>query len=177
MTGLTRQLRLPAALFCLLTLVLFWELLAASPPPPPLGWSNRAAVTAPDDGAAEAGTWMGLILARPLFRTDRRPLAAVAQANADMTLPRLTAIVITAAGRNAIFIGADGSASVLAVGGHTGPFEVQDIASDSVRVTGPTGLVTIHPQFAGATTSGATTGIGTAAPAPPNRTASRREDK
>jgi general secretion pathway protein N len=147
MTGWMTQMRLPAALAGLLALLLLWELLPAAPPTPPPGLVDRAPLAAADDSAAKAGAWMAQILARPLFRADRRPLTIV-PASADLTVPRLTAIVITAAGRSAIFIGSDGGASVLGVGGRSGVYAVQAITPDAVRLTGPTGTLTLHPQFA-----------------------------
>jgi general secretion pathway protein N len=147
MTGWVTQTRLTAALAGLLALLLLWELLPAPPPAPPPALADRAPVAATDDSAAQAGAWMAQILARPLFRADRRPLA-VLPASVDLTVPRLTAIVITAAGRSAIFIGPDGGARVLGVGGRSGVYEVQAITPDSVRLTGPTGALTLHPQFA-----------------------------
>jgi len=149
MTALLLQIRLPAALACLLALALIVELLPAAPPPLPPVLASRPPVTAADTSAAEAQNWMALILARPLFRTDRRPLSlAVASDSVDMTLPRLTAIVITATGRSAIFINGDGSSSILAIGGHSGVYAVLTITPDSVRLSGPNGPVMLHPQYA-----------------------------
>jgi len=149
MTGWMTQMRALAALVFLLALLLFWEWLPAGPLPPPPGLADRPPLAATDDFAANAGAWMAQILARPLFRADRRPLA-VLPASVDLTVPRLTAIVITAAGRSAIFVNPDGGASVLGVGGHSGVYAVQAITPDAVRLTGPTGTLTLHPQFAAA---------------------------
>jgi hypothetical protein len=109
-----------------------------------------------------------LILARPLFRADRRPLAP-RPAGVDLAVPRLTGIVITAAGRSAIFIHADGSSSALGVGSSSGAYKVQAITRDSVRLNGPDGPFTVHPQFAGATS-------GDGASAPPGATTGRIQD-
>jgi hypothetical protein len=167
MTAGARQLRPPAVLACLLALLLLYELLPArgggALPAIP---DRRIAATA-DDTAARAAGWAALILARPLFRADRRPLAVLTTGAGDETPPRLSAIVITATGSSAIFINADGSASVLAAGGHDGAFEVRAITPDSVRLDGPAGGLTLHPQFAaGAAAASATGAPGATAAAP-----------
>jgi general secretion pathway protein N len=105
-----------------------------------------AAATPAADPSAGAGAWSAAILQRPLFRPDRRPLAPDAMVAAP--LPRLSAIVITAAGRTAIFTGDDGSAVAVAVGGMIDGQRIETIDPGGVKITGPAGSQTLRPQFA-----------------------------
>ncbi len=105
-------------------------------------------------------------MARPLFRADRRPLAAAAAAAVDDTLPRLSAIIVTAAGRSALFAGDAGTPMVVAVGGKIGAYHVRTITPDSVSLLGPHGAVKVHPQYA---PGGAAPGGPPPASARPNR--------
>jgi general secretion pathway protein N len=158
MTGWATPMRLQGAFAGLLGIILIWELLPAAPPAPQPVYAGRPALPLADDSGADSAGWLAQILARPLFRADRRPLAAMPAASVNATPPRLTAIVITAAGRSAIFVNADGSASVLAVGGSSGAYVVQAITPDSARLSGPDGVVTLHPEYSG--------GVDASAPAP-----------
>jgi general secretion pathway protein N len=98
--------------------------------------------------AADLTAWTAAILARPLFRSDRRALAAAAGPAA--ALPRLSAIVVTAAGALAIFSPADGSAPVTAgTGSAVDGYKLVRISPDDVTLRGPDGVErTVVPQFA-----------------------------
>jgi general secretion pathway protein N len=173
MIKLPAPLRLPAGLAAFLALVLLLELLPASAPVPSVGFVIGPRLAGLDDSAANAGNWATQILARPLFRADRRPVADVSAASANQPLPRLAGIIITASGRTAIFINGDGSSSALGLGGQTGAYQVQTIARDSVILLGPSGPVTLHPQFANA--NGNAAGSATIVP-PPAAPAGRVQD-
>jgi general secretion pathway protein N len=150
----------PALALCLLAALVLAEAVALPAAPPRVALpvpAMPAAVVAP--APPDVAAWKAVILARPLFRADRRPLAAVAAAAAS--LPRLSAIVVTAAGALAIFSPADGGAPITAgAGSAVDGYTLVRIAPDSVTVRAPDGaLRRLDPQFA---TPGAT-----AAAAPP----------
>ncbi len=138
-----------------LTGVLAWELRPASRiPPVPLPAAvtpSGPAVAAPPAPAADHGAeWAAMLLARPAFSPDRRPpapaLAPMAAAGAETPPPRLTGILITAAGRSAIF--ADPvHPLVVREGGILGHFAVQRIEPGQVTLIGPGGPQIIRPAF------------------------------
>ncbi len=97
--------------------------------------------------ASDTGTWQNAILARPLFRPDRKPLTA-APAMVAAALPRLTAIVMTAAGASAIFDGDDGKPVIVVTGGNVAGYKIQSISPDRVELAGPDGRTVLRPQFA-----------------------------
>jgi hypothetical protein len=143
---------LPYGFAGLLFLVLLTELLVGQAAPAP-GPTPMPVVLAPPAAAnvvsaALSAQWSAAILARPLFRATRRPLPPAAVATADVSLPRLSAIVITAAGSSAIFITDDGTAAVVATGGRIGAYTVLKIEPDMVRLVGPSGIINARPQFA-----------------------------
>lgn len=113
---------------------------SAAAPPPAQG----------DDATDRAGL-MQTVLARPLFSATRRPPAAAAVASSaapEATLPRMTAILIDGDRRSAIFAArAGGKPSVIAEGGHLGPFTVQTIEPQQVTVVGPEGKRTLRTSF------------------------------
>jgi hypothetical protein len=138
----------PFALAGVLTLLLLAELVVNPAPSAPFAAPVASSAAAPAyDNAPAATSWSAAILARPLFRPGRRPVTVTA-ATVDISVPRLSAIVITAAGRSAIFISDGGGASVVAAGGKIGAYTVQQITPDTVRLLGPNGAITTHPQFA-----------------------------
>ena len=137
------------ALAALLAALLAGEAIAPLPQPAPLPPPHAAAARPAAIAPASSADAQAVILARPLFRPDRRPPQA-APAVLDETVPRLSAIVITGAGRSAIFIADDGSAAVLRLGGHIGAYQLQTIAPDSVSLVGPNGAISVHPSFTAA---------------------------
>jgi general secretion pathway protein N len=122
-----------------------WLLPGAAPPP-----RVMPAIPAPGAGAAAdaaVGQWASTILARPIFSPDRRP-PAVADANAVIVLPRLTAIIITPETRRAVFLAPDGKALALGPGGEVAGYELKSITAGSVVLLGPDGgITTVRPQF------------------------------
>jgi len=161
-------IRLPMAFAAGLALLAFVELLIPAGNGPESAGLPRVTHFEPSLGQATVFSteWSAIMLARPLFRADRRPIA-VAAVTVDDTLPRLSAIVVTAAGRMAAFDG--GSPPVVSVGNQLGAYQVRKITPDSVLLRGPNGDVTVHPEFASdgaATGGGATAANPLAAPNP-----------
>jgi hypothetical protein len=113
-------------------------------PPPHL---QMPATGGDADTSAFAATWSQIALARPLFSADRRPVAAAAVANAPVAMPKLSAIVVTAAGAKAIFVGDDGKPIVLAAGGQVGGNTIESITPTGVVLNGAAGRTTLHLQF------------------------------
>jgi hypothetical protein len=140
-----------AGLAVLLGGVLAAELLPDAPPTDaPLVPEAGLAVPAPPAPASavpDPARWVDVLLARPLFSPGRRPAAEAASAGAE--LPRLAGIIITPAGRRAIFAAAGaGRPSVLAEGERIGGYVVRSIAPAQVVVSGPEGDRVIHPSLA-----------------------------
>jgi len=140
----------PVCLAALLSVAVLAEILAPAEvsQPLPAPRENAAATAAQGEGASLAASWAAAILARPLFRPDRRPLEAAPVAQAAM--PRLTAIVITAAGASAIFVGDDGTAVAVKAGGQVDGQTVKSIAASGVTLGGPGGVTILRPQFGAA---------------------------
>jgi hypothetical protein len=104
------------------------------------------ATAPPATEAMYAGTWQDTILARPLFRPDRKPLPATPEASVPM--PRLTAIVMTGSGARAIFVADDGKPVVVALGDKVNGWDVLTIGPDNVVLAGSYRRKTLHPKFA-----------------------------
>lgn len=142
---MARSSMIPAALAAALGFAMLAEDLApgevtplAVPVRPPLATAGLA------DPADLVAKWSATILARPVFRPDRRPLSAAPQTAA--ALPRLTAIVVTASGSIAIFAGNDGKALVVGTGGAVAGYKVDKIGAGNVEIDGPGGRKILHPQ-------------------------------
>jgi general secretion pathway protein N len=93
--------------------------------------------------------WAATSLARPLFNPDRRPVAvAEAGSNAAAGLPRLSGIMITEAGRRAIFAATGaGKPQVVEEGGTVGGNLVRSISVEEVVLLGPDGPHRLHLAF------------------------------
>jgi hypothetical protein len=94
--------------------------------------------------------WVATILARPLFSPDRRaPLdEAQSSATAPDVLPRLTGVLVSPAGKTAIFANPIGGKPIaLREGGRIGGFTVQAIEAGQVTLTGPEGAKVLRPTF------------------------------
>jgi len=104
----------------------------------------------PQDGSGPAD-FANTINARPVFRADRHPYPTNDQdvSTAPVDLPRLTGILLASDMKRAIFA-PDGSdkAIVVAEGENVGDWRVQEIAADSVTMTGPDGTRRLRPKFA-----------------------------
>lgn len=107
------------------------------------------------------------VLARPLFSPSRRP-PAFAVENAAM--PRLSGIVLSPAGRVAIFQRASGTRTiVVAPGGTIDGWTVKDIATDAISLARASESVTMQPKFEAGPAAVAAT-----APAPPKQAPTSR---
>lgn len=140
----------------------------AAPEVPVLAAPRRPSPASPATAAARnQDDWIAQSLARPLFSPDRRPApASAAGADGDRGAepPRLTGILITSAGRQAIFAVGERSL-VVREGGGIGAFLVQGISGDQVTLTGPAGSRLLRPSYspAGADKAAARPAAGTAA--------------
>jgi hypothetical protein len=117
---------------------------------PPAG-SALPAEPAQAPPANRAGEWVTTILARPLFSPGRRPppLEDVqsSAAKSDI-LPRLTGILVSPAGKTAIFADPSGGKPiVLREGDRIGAFTVQAIEAGQVTLTGAEGTQVLRPAF------------------------------
>jgi hypothetical protein len=93
--------------------------------------------------------WAATSLARPLFNPDRRPVAvAQAGSNAAAVLPILSGIMITEAGRRAIFAATGaGKPQVVDEGGTVDGNLVRSITLEEVVLIGPDGPHRLHLAF------------------------------
>ena len=99
-------------------------------------------------GPDQAARWAATILARPLFSPGRRPpAAAAAPGAAPPALPRVAGIMVTPAGRRAIFAEKGTKPLVLGEGGQVSGFTVQSIQAGQVTVRGPEGVRVLSPAF------------------------------
>jgi hypothetical protein len=127
----------------------------APPLPAPAARTGAAPAAAPAARTAQVEKDVSTVLARPLFRVDRRPPRVAADgpaaAHGPEALPRLSGIVVSASGGTAIFEG--GSKPVVArVGDRLGAFTVAAINAGSVTLDGPQGAQVMVPRFDTATT-------------------------
>lgn len=116
------------------------------PPATVLAAPSLAASAEPAAGRVQAQ--LALVLARPLFEQDRRP---VAEARAGATVEgqvRLAGILISPAGRRAIFAPADGKPLVLGEGDSLGPMTVRSIAPGAVTVLRHGSEQVLRPTYA-----------------------------
>ncbi|WP_287988269.1 hypothetical protein, partial [Acidiphilium sp.] len=89
---------------------------------------------------------MAQILARPLFRPDRRPVADASTAATSM--PRLSGILRGDAVRLAIFARSSGKPVLLGEGGRLGGYRIVRIGRRAVLLEGPRGRLRLVPRFA-----------------------------
>jgi hypothetical protein len=95
----------------------------------------------------QAARYVGAILARPLFSPNRRPDDIAANSPAK-DLARLTGVLLSPAGKSAIFAGpAGGKPIVVGEGGRIGEHVVGSINAGAVTVIGPAGERVLHPAF------------------------------
>lgn len=136
---------------------------------PATGTAPAAPLALPAATAAGAGggsgQWAATALARPLFSPSRRP-DATASTGAQDTLPRLSAIIVSGAGRVAIFSASGQKPQTVEVGSAIGGYRVQSIGPDDVALAGPGGTLSLTPRFAAA--AAATPGPPGPPPAAPN---------
>ncbi len=89
------------------------------------------------------------MLARPLFRQNRRPPADTPVLIAGSPkLPRLTGVVVSPAGGFAIFAGTEGGKPIIVQeGDRVGDVVIEAVAAGLVTLRGPGGLAVLHPSF------------------------------
>ncbi len=89
------------------------------------------------------------ILARPLFASTRRPVAAPSgPASTPTSLPRLAGILVNGSARSAIFAASGGGKPVVVqVGAKIGGYTVQSIEAGQVTLGGTGGAQVIRPTF------------------------------
>jgi hypothetical protein len=88
---------------------------------------------------------VAVLLARPLFSRVRRPPIALSQTVPQP--PRLSGIMITGAGRYAIFAPAGGHPIIAAEGSSVGVYKISEITTRQVIVRGPAGVVTLRTSY------------------------------
>jgi len=108
-----------------------------------------APVSTPAADADNAGRRVVEVLARPLFSPGRRPAAQAAAAPpaAVAPLPRMTGVIVTPAGRRAIFANGTGKPVVVMEGERIGVYSVQSIEAGRVTLAGPDGQRVVAPAF------------------------------
>jgi hypothetical protein len=114
--------------------------------------AQTAETNAPPQETQSPADYAATILARPLFRPDRHPYQTndqEADSTAPVDLPRLTGILLASDLKRAIFApeGSD-KPIVVAEGENVGDWRVQEIAADSVTMSGPDGTRRLRPKFA-----------------------------
>ena len=100
-------------------------------------------------GAKDTANWAQAINGRPLFTVSRRPAKASAamRIGGGTGLPRLAGIMITRAGRRAIFMPEGGKPITLAEGALLDDNTIRQIRADSVLLTGPKGDIVVRPTY------------------------------
>lgn len=137
--------------FCgVLMIVLALEFLPGAPlphvRPPPVPHAVQEGDAAEIRNTDE---WADTVLARPLFAPDRKPPRqhggpAIVAANG---MPRLSGIMITPAGRRAIFMPDGGKPLVLAEGAALQDGTIARIQADRVVLNGPKGELVLRPSY------------------------------
>jgi hypothetical protein len=111
------------------------------PSPPPASASHERSKDQ-DDGH------VATILARPLFSPTRRPPAPPPAPEHVPELARLSGVILSPAGKRAIFAGRGGGKPVVVEeGARIGEYVVRSIDVDAVTMTGPGGERTLNPVF------------------------------
>ena len=151
-SGFTAAAGALGVLACALAGLLFFEYRGTAgeevaPAAPGVVRSAPPAVRTAPDTAAQAATTLG----RPLFEPSRRPPGGGDAAVAD--LPRLTGVLVSGAGRVALFAGPGGRGLTVAAGGTLGPFTVRAVEPGQVVIDGPSGTRVLRPSFEGARTA------------------------
>ncbi len=93
----------------------------------------------------EISQWANTVLARPLFNESRRPDDSGAAQGTGMA--RLSAIIISGGSRSAIFAADGQKPQIVPEGGEIDGYKLTHISADAVELTGPSGALTLHPQF------------------------------
>ena len=146
---MTRALTLLWLLVASLGLVLVAEIVPAEDvvplieaAPPRLPKPRQAEEAAPVDD------WMETVQARPLFNPARRPAeSGDDHVSATTPLPRLTGVIVTPDGAQAIFAPQGGKRTILAEGDTLGRYQIKSIAPGAVTLSGAEGERVLRPSF------------------------------
>ncbi len=165
---------LPALLVCLaagLSGLLYLESRVGAPDlagrdPGPRRAIGLAAPARLSPSADHAPEWVATIIERPLFSPTRRPSATAAgpagKPVAEEAAPRLAGVLVSAAGRGAIFARSGDKPILAREGDRVGPYLVRSIAAGQVTVVGPHGVAVLHPAFASSHATGPTVPVAAA---------------
>lgn len=127
------------------------ELLAPGPMAGPLPRHRVALPPAPAPTVATRPARQAdrsTILARPLFRPDRRPPSAKVAATPRMPLPRLSGILVGNGFRLALFAAESGKTRIAATGDQVDGYRIVEIGPASIILNGPKGRISLTPRFA-----------------------------
>ena len=155
-------LAVPAVMAAILTVALAaeWMPVGDAPPVlvPPPSLHARGAAGEPDSVAKDTESWARTIDARPLFNMNRRPAKTVDGKTvvASTGLPRLSGIMISSAGRRAIFSPEGGKAQTLAEGASLDDYTIRKISADRVVLSGAKGEMVLKPAYDGSRAAGET---------------------
>lgn len=100
---------------------------------------------APGSPSHTVVNWQQIVLGRPLFRPDRRPVTAPAQAT---PLPRLSGILIGAGTKLALFADDQGTTIMAAPGATVGAYRISNIETNEVTLVAPGVKLVLRPHFA-----------------------------
>lgn len=89
----------------------------------------------------------GTILARPLFRPDRRPPSVKTATTRSTPLPRLSGILIGNGFRLAMFAAKSGKTHIAATGTRIDGYRIVRIGPASITLDGPRGRISLTPRF------------------------------
>lgn len=122
---------------------------APAPPVVKPAVATHPASAAGDSEPKDTADWADTVLGRPLFTVGRRPPKSSGGGHlvANTGLPRLAGIMITPAGKWAIFAPDGGKPLVLAQGGALEDATVRTIKRDRVVVNGPKGEQVLWPTY------------------------------
>lgn len=99
--------------------------------------------------SGEVLSWVNLILARPLFNTDRRPSNPGGALPAKTALPRLAGVIVTPFGRQAIFATSpEGKSIAVPEGKKMGIYTITHIEAGAVTVSESHSIHQISLSFA-----------------------------
>jgi hypothetical protein len=130
-------------------LVVEW-LPAGDPAVAPLPAARHAARAEVGLEPKQTLAWADTINRRPLFTVSRKPAHTKAglPVTADTGLPRLAGIMITRAGRRAIFMPEGGKPTTLAEGATLDDYTIRQIRADRVVLSGgPKGDIVLQPSY------------------------------
>ncbi len=135
-----------------LVLILIVEWLPAAEPViaiPPTAHTSHSNTAETETVAKDTAAWARTILRRPLFTVGRKPPKGGGHSTVASTngLPRLSGIMITAAGRRAIFMPDGGKPLTLAEGALVDEYTIRRIAADHVILSGAKGDLTVQPTY------------------------------